>query len=155
MNAATIDNLLDDLLDSAVAELTSPPARQFVAHGGWAHDCECVAVSLRDWSLGPAGERADFPVVNEITLTVTVLRCYPSATGDEPVPDASDLTTSTNTLLVDLAELTEGLSSRWDAGTLFPNVPALEGTQVSWLGARPVGPEGGFAGWECSITIRS
>ena len=82
MNAATILVLLDDLLDSAVAELTSPPARRFVAHGAFAHDCELVASRLVEWSLAPVDQRAPFPVINEITLSVTVIRCYPRAAGD-------------------------------------------------------------------------
>ena len=157
MNAATIQTLLDDLLDSAVAELTAPPTRRFVAHGAWAFDCECVATHVADWSLGPADQRAVFPVVNEIVLAVTVLRCYPAATGDEPIPDASDLTTATNELAVDLAELTEGLSTRWANDTLFPSLSpdSMVGSQVGWLGARPIGPSGKFAGWEVRVSVRA
>ena len=157
MNAATILVLLDDLLDSAVAELTSPPARTFVAHGAFALDCECVCSSLVDWTLAPVDERAPFPVINQITLAVTVLRCYPHSMGDELIPDAADLTTATNTLAGDLAELTEGLSTRWGNDTLFPSLSpdTMVGGQVGWIGARAIGPSGGFAGWELRLTVRA
>ena len=157
MNAATIQTLLNDLLDSAVAELTSPPTRRFIAHGAFAHDCECCAAHLVDWTLAPVDQRASFPVINEITLAVTVLRCYPHSMGDELIPDAADLTTATNELAVDLAELTEGLSTRWAADTLFPTLSpdTMIGAQVGWIGARAIGPAGGFAGWEVRIVIRA
>lgn len=157
MNATTIQTLLDDLLDSAVAELTAPPARRFVAHGQWAHDCECVASRVVGWTLAPIDQVADYPVINEITLAVAVLRCYPSPEGGAVIPEAADLTTASNTLAVDLAELTEGLSARWEAGTLFPSLSpnALVGTSAGWIAARSIGPEGGFAGWEVTVSLRA
>ena len=162
MNAATIVTLLDDLLDSAVAELTAPPARRFVAHGEWAHDCECVTSRVVEWTFAPESrvadyQVADYPVINQITLAVAVLRCYPSPQGGTIIPAAADLTTATNTLARDLAELTEGLSTRWAAGTLFPSVSpnTLLGAQVGWVGARPIGPEGEFAGWEATLLVRA
>ena len=157
MNTATIQILLDDLLDAAVAELSSPPARQITAHGAFAFDCEQVTSRLVDWTLTPLDERALFPVINVITIAVSVLRCYPHSTGDEPIPDAADITAAALVLAADLAELTEGLSSRWEAGTLFPTVTpdVLEGAQVGWVGARSLGPEGGFAGWEVTLTLRA
>ena len=162
MNAATIVTLLDDLLDSAVAELTAPPARRFVAHGEWAHDCECVTSRVVEWTFAPESrvadyQVADYPVINQITLAVAVLRCYPSPDGTTVVPDVADLTTAANVLAADLAELTEGLSTRWEAGTLFPNLSpnTLVGAQAGWIAARAIGPEGGFAGWEVSVTVRA
>lgn len=157
-------DLLDDLLDTAVASLTpsgdpyvddprtAPPATQIVAHGTWAWDCEAVVVHLVRLSLdsAPAGACSFLPTA---TVAATILRCYPKA-GDEgePVPDPATIDDAARVLAIDAAALAGGIGEAWADGSLFSQVPC--GRVFIVPGVEPLGPGGGFAGWRVTIDVR-
>lgn len=152
MNGITVVTLLDDLLDSAVAELSNPPSRQFIAHGDWAKDCECVAVEVTDASVSNI-DPAQCAGVDSLSLAVTVVRCYIATTTNAPVPAASGIGADAYTHAFDLGELVGGLGDRWAAGTLFPSVAGIGCGQVQFLGAIAGGPEGGYAWWTVNLSV--
>ena len=153
MTGLTLVTLLDDLLTSAVAVIPNPPARQFIAHGSNALDCEHVSVEIVDASVSPI-DPAMCAGIDTITFAVEVVRCYIAATGDNPIPAASGIGADSYTIAFDLGALMGGLGDRWEAGTLFPSLPALDCGQVQIIGAQPVGPEGGYAGWRLTVTVQ-
>lgn len=156
MDATLIRKLLDDLLDAAVAALTDPPDRQFVAHGAHAHDCEMVAsrlVALRTDTVEGARGMAGGPVIPVVTLRVLLLRCYPAVDSDG-LPDAAELTTASQTLADDAVDLSGGLLARWEAGTLFPTA-GIHADRVEIGLLEPVGPSGGYAGLSVDVEVRT
>ena len=154
MDGITLVTLLEDLLDAAVASIgVTAPARQFVAHGSNALDCEHVSVEIVDASVSPI-DPAMCAGIDTITFAVEVVRCYIAATGDNPIPAASGIGADSYTIAFDLGALMGGLGDRWEAGTLFPSLPALDCGQVQIIGAQPVGPECGYAGWRLTVTVQ-
>lgn len=156
MDATLVRKLSNDLLAGAVAELTDPPDRQFVAHGDFAHDCELLAVrtlSIRteapDLHRGGPG----CSVIPVIVLQLTLLRCYPAVDSDG-TPEAAELSAASLVLADDAVALSGGLLDRWSAGTLFPSAGVhCDKVEVGVL--EPVGPAGGMAGWRISYEVRS
>lgn len=156
MKATLIRDLLTDLLDAAVAVLDSPPDRQFVAFGGFAHDCELVAVqamSVRTESSELGAGFAACAVVPVIPLRLTVVRCYPSLDSDG-IPAATALTDASLGLADDAVAITGGLLDKWSDGTLFPTV-GVDCDRVEIGTMDPVGPSGGYAGWRITFDVRT
>lgn len=153
MNGLELVTIADDLLSSAVAVLPNPPTRQFIAHGAWALDCECVAVEILDAAVSEI-DPAQCAGIDTITLGVSIVRCYIATTSDQPTPAASDINADSYTLAYDLGQLIGGLGDRWAAGTLFPSLPDLSCGQVQFPGVLPKGPEGGYAGWQVNVSVK-
>lgn len=155
MKSTLVRDLLTDLLASAVAVVTAPPSRQFVAHGAFAHDCELLATNLVIGSTEADDLGAGAPscsVIPVLQLQVTLLRCYPTVGDDLPTPEA--LTAASLTLADDAVALTGGLLDRWSAGTLFPTA-GIDCDRVEVGELTPVGPAGGYAGWRTSFDVRT
>jgi hypothetical protein len=153
MATEVLTTLLNDLLAAAVSVVENPPERRFVAHGAWAHDCESVTVKVTDVRLTQmANVGCSAQIVT--TLAACVLRCYPGPDPDGNPPTAATITTAAQQLADDIEDLTTGLLDLYGAGTLF-SVADLDCSQVQWIGARPLGPEGLIAGWEVSLTVSS
>jgi hypothetical protein len=154
VRSGIVKDLGNDLLAAAVDVLTDPPERQFFGHGSFAHDCELVAVSVLSIEVDQpdlaAGSQACalVPIVN---LQLTVLRCYPTVADDAPT--AAALTAASSTLADDAVAISGDLLDRWSADTLFPTA-GVHCDRVDFGDLRPVGPEGGIAGWRVSFAIR-
>lgn len=154
MNVEVVETLLTDLLASTVAVLENPPARRFVAHGLWAHDCESVTVKLGDLKFETMAN-VNIATASLVTLHATIVRCYNTADEHGEAPAAATIQVDALSLADDAADLMNGLCERWAAGTLFPNVPEFGCGTVDFPGLRAIGPEGGLAGWECTLIVRS
>lgn len=159
MNVEVVQTLLTDLLASTVAVVDLPPARQFVAHGAWAHDCESVTSRLGEMRLEPllnvGGATASL-----VTLHATVIRCVSGTDEHGMAPTAAAIQADALLLADDLGDMIQGLSDRWGLGcgvpgSLFPNVPEFCCGTVDFAGARAIGPEGKLAGWELTLIVRS
>jgi hypothetical protein len=152
MNETTAQALCNDLLASALSCITNPPARQFVAHGRWAHDCEAVVVAITSIAMEPFAP-AMCATKDVVSMSVYVVRCFVDMDDDGNPPAAADITADAVQAAGDLGALVGGLGDRWGAGTLFPSIVHLTCEQVTFVGSNPIGPEGGLAGWELQLTV--
>lgn len=156
MKATLVRDLLTDLLDAAVSVLTDPPARQYVGHGDFAHDCELLAVRLQSIRTEAPDQMAGgqgCALIPVITLQLTLLRCYPAVDGDG-IPDADELTAASLVLTDDSVGLSGGLLAMWEENTLFPTA-GFHCDKVTVGVLDPVGPAGGTAGWRISFEVRT
>lgn len=122
------------------------PAKQYVAEGPPAYDCEQVVVAFARLRPGLPGasdvtspdmQRATLPRV--VTWAVHVVRCVPVQTGKRP-PSATQLGDSAAGVLTDASVLPRSVVNAWRAGDLA----SCSGLAV--LEVAPAGPEGGVAG---------
>lgn len=157
MEANLVSELLNDLLAAAVDAVTAPPELQGVRHGEFAHDCEMLVVHcprVTFDALGPpVGNVLRTAVIPAVDLTVTLLRCWPSAEAGSVAPPAAEITAAAKTLADDGAELIGGLAAKWADGSLFPTA-GLNADDVTLVpGLEPVGPEGKLAGWTFTLSV--
>lgn len=153
MDATVAQALLADLLSKSAAALTSPPTKQYVAHGSWAHDCECLVVSLADGSFEPLA-RALTPQIPHVVVEIVLLRdCWPTIDGDG-VPASTETQTAALALAADFGALLGGLGDDYAGGSLFPTA-GIGCTDVQFLSTTPIGPEGGIAGWRLRLAVHT
>jgi hypothetical protein len=142
----------NSLLTKAVALVTLPPTRQYVAPGVPAADCEQVTVHFS--TLGPT---TAFPapagpiycaIRHAVVYCIQVVRCYPTFDDDANPPPVALLTTAAQQVLGDARAVYEGMLAHHFAGTL------VERCKLAQFGAvEIVGPEGGFVATQLCLTV--
>ena len=152
LDAATL--VLDDIPD-ADPSLLGAPERAFVAHGAPVLDC-CDQLSvwvpqINSAPLAPGGLGAGRQIaarINHVFLTVTISRCYPVPDDRGEPPPVADIVAASQQLDADAWALWNGLPCLWTSGDLFTVCD-----EVFWDSLRPIGPQGGCAGWDMGIHI--
>lgn len=135
-------------LDVVTAALVSPPARQYVAIGVPALDCEQVAVSI-DRIIGHQGNPSTEdtnPVrcltMRAVELSIWVVRCAPVVLDDGSPPTVAALNASAQEMAGDPPTILQALLDAFRDGTLGSS------WGVVFLDARAITPQGGLAGWQ-------
>lgn len=169
MNPVVIRSMLDDLLTVAVDVLTpdpldpddprtAPPEFQTVHHGPglFSWDCEMVATAVERFQFVTppltGGGPPPCAVLPEITVAVTLLRCWPTPQGGD-LPTSTEIDAAASVLAVDLAALAGGIADAWADGSLFPTA-GIECGRVTLGIVEHRGPSGGLAGWWLPLTVR-
>lgn len=146
-----IDAYLTELLAAAVDAVVDPPERQYVAHGDtFAHDCELLVSRLVTYAF----ERTDpngCLLVPVAVLEVRLLRCYPKLDGGR-IPAPAEIGAAATALAADGQALMDGIADAVAAGTLFDDTCCADVTLDP--GLAPISPEGGYAGWTLTLTLR-
>lgn len=147
-----ISTWLDELLAAGVAALADPPARQFVAHGDFAHDCAQLAVRLAGYTMIPQTDDGGCAVIPQATFGVQLLLdCWPTAKQGQPFPPATDISTAAKAAADAGEALLNGVHDANEAGTLFSG-RCCDDVNISALD--PIGPESGLVGWALTISVR-
>ena len=147
-------NCLDTIPDFD-ASLEGAPARAFVAHGAPVLDC-CDQLSvwvpqIGEAALSPGGNAAGRKIagkINHVFLTVTISRCYPVPGPKGDPPPVADIVAASRQLDADAWALWNCLYCLWISGDLFTVCD-----EVFFDSLRPLGPQGGCAGWDLGIHI--
>lgn len=167
--ASTVDTLYDlaaELLGFCAAALdTLPagaPARQYVAIGPPALDCEQLTVHVFQVGeattspLTPALERFEravkTPRVNLVFMVVTIARdCYPGPTGKNAnrPPEPADLNAAARTISADGWLLWNVLPAALRAGELWGSC-----NLTGWEPLQPIPPSGLIAGWTFPLQVK-
>lgn len=149
----TVADMLDDLLDVVVSALPAPPARRFVAHGDFAHDCAQVAVRLADYLLEPQTDTgAGCAVIPVVTFeTQLLLDCWPTATQEQPTPPADKISEASRRAADAGEAMLNGVHDARTSETLFTG-RCCDDVDISSLAA--IGPEGGLIGWTLTVAVR-
>lgn len=145
-----------DALDQLTAR--GAPARRFISPGLPAWDCEMLCVHVGGAAI--AGTRIDggalaeghrivlTGVVDQVTLTATIIRCEPSTPNGKPLT-AAQLTTYASVLNADMWAIRNWVISRKADGTLFGG----NCREMSLDPARAFTVEGLMGGWEIPIRV--
>lgn len=158
MDATAVAEILDELLDEAVAALDTTeeaedaPTRRFISHSEPAYDCEQLTVHLVSVTPKPVDPRGDSCVLIPVArVAVTLLRCV-TALEDEGIPDHDTLQAENRQLAVDGPALFRYLTRQWATGAWPSGLPCRS---VRWRALEPKAPAGGYAGWrvEADITL--
>jgi hypothetical protein len=86
-----------------------------------------------------------------VDMTLSVVRCVPTFTGQAGFPGATALDHSAESAYADAWSVVNGLRERVREGTLFPDPPCRE-TQV--LPALPFDNQGGCGGWSIGVSTQ-
>lgn len=150
--AASVDAL--DTLPGFDPMFLGAPDRRFVAFGAPVLDCcDQLTVFVPQVSdaptIGglPAGRKVAAKI-NHVFLIATISRCYPVPDDKGNPPPVADLVAASEQLNADGWALWNHLYSLWTADLLFTFCG-----EVFWDSLRPVGPQGGCAGWDLGIHI--
>lgn len=150
LNAAA-DSL--DTIPTFWADLVGAPERRFVAFGPPVLDCcdqlTVYVPQVLDAPLSPGGLSAGRKVaakINHVYLVVTVSRCYPQPDAKGNPPSVADIEAASDQLNADGWALWNHLYCLWTADELFTFCD-----EVFWDSLRPLGPQGGCAGWNLGI----
>jgi hypothetical protein len=166
-DVTALESLADSLLAASVEALDTipledgtldgaPPERSFVSPHIPALDC-CpqLTVHIPDVTEAPvtpgglaAGRRATSMRMNWIGLQVTIVRCVPVVDGNGNLPTIIQLEDASRQIAADGWALWNHIYNLIRAGDLFSYCG-----EVHWLGLRPIGPEGGCAGWTLSFQV--
>lgn len=158
MQASDVAEILDELLDEAVAALDTTegaadaPTRRYISHSEPAWDCEQLTVHVVSVTPKPVDPRGDSCVLIPVArVAVTLIRCV-TALEDEGFPDAAILQEENRQLAVDGPALFKYLTRQWATGVWPSGLPCRA---VKWRALEPKPPAGGFAGWrvEADITL--
>jgi hypothetical protein len=149
--AAAVDSL--DTIPGFDPSLDGAPERRFVAFGPPVLDC-CDQLSvwvpqILDTPLNPGGLSAGRKVAAKLThvyLTITISRCYPPSDAKGTPPSIAALEAAANQLYADGWALWNHLYCLWTSELLFTFCD-----EVFWDTLRPLGPQGGCAGWDLGI----
>lgn len=167
--ASTVDTLYDlqvELLEfcaAALAELPSgAPARQYVAIGPPALDCEQLTVhafQVGEGVTSPTATPLDrmrrgvtTPRIDLAFLVVTIVRdCYPGPTGanlNQP-PSAADLDAAAKIISADGWMLWNAVPAALRAGELWGAC-----NLTAWEPLQPIPPSGQVAGWTFPLQVK-
>lgn len=146
-----VADLAAEVLAAIVAayadEAIDLPARQYVADGPPAYDCEQVVVALVRLYPGlPFLENPSAPVLQAtllrtVTLAVHVVRCIPTVSDRGKAPSAAVLGASGVRVLTDAYMVPTSLVRAWHAGTFRGRCESFGIRE-----AVPAEPSGGFGG---------
>jgi len=149
---AAVESL--DTLPTFDPDLLGAPDRRFVAFGPPVLDC-CdqltvfVPQILDAPFAGQSGLGAGRKVaakINHVYLVVTISRCYPQTDAKGNPPPVADIEAASDQLNADGWALWNHLYCLWTSGDLFTFCD-----EVFWDSLRPLGPQGGCAGWNLGI----
>jgi hypothetical protein len=161
-----LETLADDLLQAsidaldtvpvAIPGLLGAPERSFISPHLPALDCcdqltvHVPAIVEADTVPGGLGKgtRHRMSRMNHVALTVTITRCVPIIDGAGNLPALAELTAASEQLLADGWALWNHVWNLVRAKQLFSYCG-----EVHWDGLRPLGPEGGCAGWTLAFTV--
>lgn len=147
--------LAEDLLASVVAQFGDEsielPARQYVANGEVAHDCDQLTVAPVSGFIGNP-EEEDPQVVRcastlSFDLEVRLLRCVPVPDNAGNPPNADAIQASAQEILTDAYVMSRGLIRAVNADAFGESCHSV---RIGLL--EPVGPDGGFGGWRAVVT---
>lgn len=136
------------------------PDRQYVHHGEVAWDCEQLVAAVVGFGVPHErlGATSGFtevvfpgvPFTNAVDITISLIRTVCGIPDDsEVLPSPDVLDGDAQKLLTDGWLLFNGLNQAASAGSLLGG-----GCQNVAIGTcLPQGPEGGFAGWVCTVSI--
>lgn len=138
------------------------PDRQYVSLGIPPWDCEQLtvhaggpAVVVADTlplqpSLVPLQRVRTQGFVNIVVMTATVIRCMPVTDDSGNPPDTDDLAAAALQTYSDLWAVWNHVKAEVRAGTLF----AGESREFGLDPVVPIGPEGGFGGWQIPVRVQ-
>ena len=150
--AAAAESL--DTLPGFDLSLHGAPERQFVSFGPPVLDCcEQLTVYVPQVQDAPvpgqsglAAGRKTAAKITHVFLTVTVSRCYPQPDGKGNPPSVEAIEEASVQLNADGWALWNHLYCMWTSDELFTFCD-----EVFWDSLRPLGPQGGCAGWNLGI----
>jgi hypothetical protein len=157
----TLYDVANDILVSAINSLNScnlldpldarpAPERAYVAFCEPVNDCEQLTV--HGDNLTPYQDRIVCNMPSKMEFTITIFRCYPLGVDDNGnVIPATDLDAASRALYVDLWCIYTGLLCDYSQGDLFSTVSNCDNLEINQI--RCIGPDGGFAGWEITVTV--
>lgn len=122
------------------------PARQFVANGPIAFDCEQVVVEpvrMYHGTTGIEGIPDRCVQLNAVEVRCWLLRCVPHTTEKKPIPAEEALDASAALILADLFELTQALAILGKGGTM----------DLVVTGAAPIQPQGQIGGSVATVRL--
>lgn len=161
MDHATLSNMATVLLADVVTDLgPTAPAHRVIQHGiRFAHDCEMVAVGIGQFGFDPA-DKGPFPghqraiYLPTVQFQVMWIRAWPSVNQAGELPTAAKITAASLALAVDVSAVGDGITTRWQGGTLW-GLPAKDIAHLVTVGPiLPISPEGGMAGWRVTVGAR-
>jgi hypothetical protein len=141
-----------DTIPTFDATLSGAPDRQLIVFAQPVLDCcEELSVSVVQVQDAPlvGGLQAGRQVaakLNHVFLAVSISRCYPVADNKGNPPSIAEVETATRQLDADGWALWNHLYCLWTSEELFTFCD-----EVFWDSLRPLGPQGGCAGWVLGI----
>lgn len=144
--------LLQTTADHYVSEGVPVPARQLIADGAIARDCDQLAVSVtRTYAGSPSalapGTTASTGLVQRTAvLRVELARCVPTVSDSGKPPSPELVTASAETIHADHDLLTT-------AAREFVKAVRERCGEAVVGDALPFGPEGGLAGWGVEVRV--
>jgi hypothetical protein len=161
--------LARELLDACEGIVATSPGgpipRSFISPGLPALDC-CPQLTVHVggpaeadtsplvYPLDPGHRTANLELLNLVQLTITVVRCTPPSSGDEPLPQGSALEDAAEEIDADLWCLWNELRQLHRSGALF-DAPAGPGSRDLFFDpAVSLNPQGGCAGWLIPIRVQ-
>lgn len=154
MPGDALATLATSLLDAAVDAMSQePPARQYVAQGEPPFDdCQLTVhlVRLQPKLLDPKLNKCI--IVWVATFAIVLVRCEVPIPDGQLMPTAAALDANHQSLLVDLWDLSSGLSRAWATRT-WPD--SFDCSDVTWLPWEPFTPgvQGNLTGWRGSVQV--
>lgn len=145
---------LDHVVDhyaANTATATALPARQYVAEGQVAIDCEQLTARIaRVYRGGVGAERRDAvrqPLQLAADLELQLVRCAAKPPANQAMPTADAIEAVARTVLRDAHHVWEAVRAGYRTGTLV----GCQGLAFNdW---RNLGPEGGFVGGVLSVGV--
>lgn len=159
MDATILRTMANDLLKAArdayneVSGSHPAPARQLIAHGVPAHDCDALIVWLERMPTQQQPNRGKCGRIVQPTFNLEVSRCYPTADGRARIPTGAEEQRVAELLLDDLWTINHHLTSEWSSGTLFRSFTGIDCEDVQWQPVIALNNQGGIAGWRMPIVV--
>lgn len=141
-----LTDVLDDLLAVAAGALEDPPERVFIGTGpGLAWDCEQLTARVGE-TTGKFQQGTTCLVGLDIDVHLTLIRCVPVVDDNGNPPSSGQLDEAGHSFVEEMEVLFEAVRG-WS-----PPEPGQQAVIVSWI---PLGPEGGYAGGEWTVRVRT
>lgn len=156
---AAADALTKNLSDASDPR-TEPPERQYISLGPPPWDCDQLTVHVSGLRSSQRQQPSDLggtncAIIPLATCVITLLRCIPHTSLNEPIPTTTALVDAGEALTVDGFSIHRHLTQLWAAGDLFPDFPELDCDAVLWRpGLQPLAPQGGYGGWTFTAEIQ-